>query len=618
MGRDNFSIMIKFPPQPGQFKQVGYSDILGNIWSSFNLDLTTNVGRMRIAPRGLIVSKSSDDNLSNLQTATAFLMYRDANNDRIWALAGDRLFRNAGNPNNPFEQDSTGGTPTSLGDGSDMELFNGSFYVMKASNGTLYKYNGSWSQISGTGGNPSLNGGDCQMCVYGGRLYGSQSSSQIWSIDLNDDISEPSGNPNTIPYTINLKDFGVGGASANTITSIRASSNRIWITTIDSTSLSKSAGRLGKVFEWDGVSTQANKVYYLDSIGALALVIKGDIPYVVDADGVLLQYNGREFAEVARLPVPPSTYLRNPTSGNPVERFIHPRGIALRNDRIIMLVNNLVEDSDETIIENLPSGVWEYDDTIGLYHKFSASQWQNSVTTERTDYAQNRLVEVGALFNAKTTSNSSSVNGDILFGAKYYKEADVERYAIFINDTSDTVPKVGYFVTTKIDSGNVYDVWQKTWITHKQFLDTTDKIELKYRAIEVAPLETQCAWIGTGGNTFGVPTAEISDYEVGDEVEVTAGTGGGQIEHITELEDLGDTTIVTLTNDVEGATGLGRVRFQKWKKIEEVNANNLYVREFPIEDATSSWIQLKCVMYFTGIDEVNTLLLAHKSQLPAV
>jgi len=600
--------MIKFPSQPGAFKQIGNSDVLGNIWSSFNLDFTENLGRMRVAPRGMIVSKSTD--LSNLKTATAFVMYRDGNNDRIWALAGERLFRNAGNPNNPFTQDTTAGTPTSLGNGSDMELFNDAIYVMNSTGGTLSKYDGTWATVS-----TDPNGGECQMCVYAGRLYFSQGSSQIGSVDLADAVSEPSGTPNTIPYTLDLANFGVGGSSANTITSIRASSNRIWITTIDNTSLSRSAGRLGKVFEWDGVSTQANKVYYLDSIGAMALIIKGDIPYVVDADGKLLQYNGREFAEVARLPIPTNQYLNNPTSGNPVSRFIHPRGITLRNGRILIFINNLVESPDDSIIENLPSGVWEYDEAIGLYHKYSLSQWQYGVTTTRTDYAQNRLDEVGALFSAKSTSNSVSLNGDILMGARYYNETTSLRYGIFINDSIESTSKVGYVVTTKIDSANVADVWQKIFVTHKQFLDASDTIIVKYRTVEEEPLEIDIAWTGT---TQFVTSADISNYSIGDEVEVTAGKGGGQIEIITGIAPLGSTTVVSLGNPVEGAGGDAKVRLQKWIPITETNPSNLYTREFPISDAETSWIQIKCVMYFTGIDEVNTLLLVNKTQLPAV
>lgn len=602
--------MIKFPVQPGAFKQVGNSDVLGNIWSSFNLDLTENLGRMRVSPRGLIVSKSNDSGLSNLETVTAFVMYRNSGTDRIWALAGERLFRNTGNPSDAFVQDTTSGTPTSLGSGSDMELFNGAIYVMDSGGGTLYKYNGSWSTVS-----TAPNGGDCQMCVYAGRLYFTQSSSQIGSVDLADAVSEPSGTPNTIPYTLQLSNFGVGGSDANFITSIRASSNRIWITTIDKTSQNHAAGRLGKVFEWDGVSTQANKVYYIDSIGAMALIIKGDIPYVVDADGKLLQYNGREFAEIARLPVPVGSYLNNPTSSTGTSRFIHPRGMTLRNGRILMLINNQLEGNDNAIVENLPSGVWEYDENMGLYHRYSLSQWQYGITETRTDYGQNRLSEVGALFSAKSTSNSESLNGDILMGARYYSEFTTLRYGIFINDSRDEISKVGYFVTTKIDSQNVEDVWQKIYLTHKKFLNATDKIVVKYRTSEQEPTEVTVAWNGT---TQFVTSADISDYSVGDEIEVTAGKGGGQIETITSIVQVGSNYVVSLENEVVGASGDAKVRLQKWIPITETNLSNLYVREFPIADATTSWIQIKCVMYFTGQDEVNTLLLVNKPQLPAV
>lgn len=597
--------MIKIPNKPGEFKQLGDTDVLGNIWSSFNLDLTTNVGRLRVAPRGIIVSKSTDGGLTTMTTPVAFRMFAtNATNQRIWAIAGG-MFYNTGRPNDTFTLDSSGGVPT-VGPGSDMELFNNALYVVGTTE--IAKFDGSsWSVVGSGLGTPNTT-----TCVYAGRFYYAKNNASISSLDLSDANSNPSGTPNTIPYTLNLSNFGVGGATANTITAIRATSNRIWIATIDKTSQNYSAGRAGKIFEWDGVSTQANKVYYLDSIGAMSMVIKDDTPYIMDADGKLLAFNGSAFVKIAELPISPQQYLRNPTN-TITQSFIHPRGMTVRNERIMLLINNIVDDSTGSIIENLPSGVWEYDKDMGLYHKYSASHWKNDGITIYTDYAQNRVVEVGALFSAKSTN--SLANGDLLFGVKYYQTTTDLISGIFINDTADTIKKVGYFVTTKIDSQNVEDVWQKAYVVHKQLLAASDRIELKYRTVDVTPTEVDITW--TSQSTF-TTTSDISAYVIGDEIEVTAGTGSGQCEHITNIVVSGGVYTVALNNTVTGAYGVSKARFQKWKLIVETNPNNLYVREFPISDATTSWIQLKCVMYFTGQDEFNNLQLINKAQLPSV
>jgi len=146
-------------------------------------------------------------------------------------------------------------------------------------------------------------------------------------------------------------------------------------------------------------------------------------------------------------------------------------------------------------------------------------------------------------------------------------------------------------------------------------LDASDKIEVKYRTVQLQPLEITAEWTST--STF-ITGSDLSAYSIGDEVEVTEGAGGGQIEHITNIVEVSGVWTVALSNPVVGAVSLSLVRLQKWKQSIQTNPNNLYVREFPIANAESSWIQIKCVMYFTGQDEVNTLLLANKTQLPTV
>lgn len=601
-------MIIKIPQDTKKFKQVGNSDILGNIWSSFNLDLTTNIGRIRVSPRGMIVS--NDNDLGNLKTTVAFKFHSTSgSNQKIWAISGTKMFYNGGRPDQTYTQDANAGTPT-VGVGSDMDLFNGNLVVVGTSE--IRRWDGSaWTEIGADIGTSKTT-----ACVYGQRFYYAKNDSAISSISTAWANANVSGSPNTEPYTLQLSDFGIGGSVANTITSIRASSNRIWIATVDASSQNYSAGRAGKVFEWDGVSTQANKVYYIDSIGALALIIKDDIPYVVDADGKLLKYNGTSFKEVARLPVPAGKFLRNPLNSG-VDTFIHARGITIRDGRILMLINNEVDNSSATILENLPSGIWEYDEDIGLYHKHSVSMWQSGVTSTRTDFAQNRLAQVGALFNAKSTSNDSSLNSDLLIGASYLTDNSTTHYGIFLVDTNDTKSKIGYLVSPKIDSPSVLENWQKLYLTHKLLLSATDRICLKYRTSEIPAIEGAITWTST---TQFTTTLDLSSFAVGDEVEGIRGGGAGQIEHITAISLNAGTYTVTLANAVTGVplgNSTARARFQKWLSLGEQTSQSIDFKEFPIMQQ-SSWIQIKMVMYFTGVDEVNYLQLVTEPHLPTV
>ncbi len=601
--------MIKIPDQNKRYSQTNYSDTLGNLWSTLGIDLSTNVGTMLAAGRGLITSKSNDTGLDDMETPVAFAMFKVGNDTHIWMISGDFMWKNNGDPNDPFVKDDLDDSPTDLNTDSDMAIFNGALYVCNGT--TIYKLDngGTWTTVSTT---PT--GGNCQMCVYGGKLYFTFGGSRIGYVALDDSVGIPSGTPNTVSFTLNLTDYGSGGSLANNITSIRASSNRIYITTNDITSQGNSAGRTGHVFEWDGESPIVTKVTDIDSVGAMALVIKGDIPYIMDADGRLRQYTGSDFQEVARLPLMPYQYLRNPNNGNTTERFIHPRGMIVRNGRILVLINNVREDSGNTILENLPSGVWEFDDKVGLYHKYSPSYWQYSETTTRTDYAQNRIQEVGALFNAKSTSDSSNLNGDIMFGISYYPNATTTNiYGVFINDTRQEVQTVAYYVSTKIDSQNVRDVWQKLFIVYRKFSDEADKISVKYRTSEQPPVEATITWVS---ETEFTTTDDISGYVVGDEVEIVQGTGGGQIEHIESIDVDAGTYTVLLPNAVTGATGTSIARFQKWIPIGTTQDLSEEYLECAI-GTKSAWIQIKVVGYFTGIGEINTLQLVNQTFDPS-
>jgi hypothetical protein len=599
--------MIKIPNETKQFKQTNVSDRLGNIWSSMNLDLTENIGTVRVSGRGMIVDSNAD--LANLETPVSFAFYDNGSAERIWCIAGARMFYNSGDPDDSFTQDATASTPTTLTDECDMEVFNNALYVV--GDGNLYKYTGSWSTPA-----TSPNGGNASCCVYAGRFYFSQSSSQVASFSSADDttIAEPSGTTNTTLYTLNLANFGAGSSSANTITSIKSSSNRIWIATIDATSQAKNGGRYGKIFEWDGVSTQANAVYHLASAGAMALIIKDDVPYAVDAIGRLLKYDGQDFVEVARLPIGNTRYLRNPMGGTTTQRFIHPRGMAVRNGKILMFINNQFEDSTNSIKENLPSGVWEYDENIGLYHKYSLSLWDETVSSTRTDFSQNRIVEAGALFYYRTMDDTASTDGDLLIGASYFTSATGEAYGIFCNNSlRENVSKMGYLVTTKIEAEYITDLWQRTYLKYKKLLDSSDKIVIKYRTSEVQPIEGTITWTST--TTF-TSTLDLSTIAVGDEFEGTAGTGSGQIEHITAISESAGTYTVTLENAVTGATGTAKGRFQKWIKLGTIQDQTTQYKafNFPL-NANSTWIQLKVVMYFTGNDELEEISLLKEPYL---
>jgi hypothetical protein len=172
---------------------------------------------------------------------------------------------------------------------------------------------------------------------------------------------------------------------------------------------------------------------------------------------------------------------------------------------------------------------------------------------------------------------------------------------------------MGYLVTTKIEAEYITDLWQRTYLKYKKLLDSSDKIVIKYRTSEVQPIEGTITWTST--TTF-TSTLDLSTIAVGDEFEGTAGTGSGQIEHITAISESAGTYTVTLENAVTGATGTAKGRFQKWIKLGTIQDQTTQYKafNFPL-NANSTWIQLKVVMYFTGNDELEEISLLKEPYL---
>lgn len=583
--------MIKIPNTTKQFFQSNRSDILGSIWSSFNLDLTSNLGKLRISPRGMLTCKSTDSGLENLGVATAFrvLGTSASANYGIWACAGTKMFKNSGAIYGNFVEDVTTGTPTlDSSFDQDLEIFNGKLYVSGLANGDLafLDTSGDWSTTATT----DLIAGS--MVVYGNRLYYVLNTSSVGSTIDGTTLVAPSGNPNTVINSINLGNFG--GESRNTITCLRASSNRIWIATIN-----KSGGK-GRIYEWDGASVDPTRYYTLESAGALAMTIKDDVPWIMDVDGRLLAYNGGAFIEKARLPVKDSRYLKNPFDSDAKDRFIHFNGMSVSDDRVLFLINNENEDYEASIQENLPSGIWEYHDTTGLYHKKSLSSWVYLNSTEETDYGFNRINSVGAIFSLKSTSNASNYNGSILCGAGYYSDATTVVYGTFIDDTNDTVVKTGYIVTPEIQSSNIHDDWNRFIAFHNKFLNDADDIKVKYRIETQEPIEVTGTWDTV--ETFKT-TTDLT-LKVGYEVEILSGKGSGMVAHIKSVSYDNVVYTVTLDESLTGVNGTFKARIQNWTLL--VPKNLLDYKEFTV-GKVSKWVQFKVFCKWTGKNEINEL-----------
>jgi hypothetical protein len=294
----------------------------------------------------------------------------------------------------------------------------------------------------------------------------------------------------------------------------------------------------------------------------------------MDAEGRLKAYNGARFVEVARLPFN-NRFMLNALGGND-ERWIHPNGMTVVNGRIQILIR--AQNIDNSLNDQMTSGVWEYDPQIGLYHKYSLATTLQS--EDIVDYGQRRVFRVGGL-QANTIPNNNE--GTFLAGGIYLDKNEAEVSGIWHDNSRDTELKTANFVTTLIEAPEVKQMWQKIFTKHSPL----DKIVVKYTTDDSEPVEINIDWLNA---TSFVTTGTV---QVGDEIEITQGMGGGICAHVVNIEN----TTVTLDTPIN-ATGEGKAKVAKWIKIGEFE-NTEQITESNI-DFASPWVRIKVYTVVAG------------------
>jgi len=586
-------ITYTFPNQNKVFLQNNRTDTypLGNLWSTFNIDLESNVGVIRVSPRLQVVTSTASN--ADLGCPVAFKYF----DTKIWSICDTRIFSNSGTPSASFTEDSSTGFQTNYSaDESDLELFNNTLCAT-TTNGLYSKANNQ----SGTGAwtsRDSLSTSTTHVMTYFknfNRLYYSNSESNVISINTSWVTADPVSD-----YSLKLlsvKEF---------ISTLDSTSTNIFIGTINR----EDYGGFGSLLQWDGISAQVTYSFKLKAQGCMASVILNETPYIMDSNGVLSYLNGYSLEEVGRLPFGNIQPYNVADIDN--ERFIHPNGMYVtKNNTIRMVINNRVNSGN--IIENMSSGIWEWSKDKGIVH-ISSFTYNPSGTSTITDFGQNRISRVGALSSMNTPGQA---NGSLMAGATYYTDASTSTNAIFSDNLNDTVQKKGYFVSDWVESDDLEEEWERLWPHFRKLLNSSDSIVFKYRTIDETPTYFDLTWVNT---TSFTTTTDISSYWTsgyGGEVEVLRGTGGGSCSHITNISESGGTYTVTIDTVITGVTtGSGSARVQSWTKclpeIVPTTSANVIGKEyanisFGAGQQSGARVQIKCCMTFTGKDEFRGL-----------
>lgn len=467
----------------------------------------------------------------------------------------------------------------------------------------------------------SLGSTDSHKLVYFkkfNRLYFCDTSSKISSIATDNTVANSTGD-----YFIDL-DTSIG-----VITTMTSTSSDIWIGTTRVTNSTSVPGINGSILQWDGISGQVTNDYLINAAGVLAMTIINDVPYALDSEGRILKFTGYSFEEIQRLPINRILLVGASLTPSNNKFAVFNGMVSTKNNTLLILVNNLNDDPTDSITENLPSGIWELDlATFNFTHRYSFTQKARTSSTI-TDYGQNRIFRAGGLKINTLDSDSSNGRSTLICGSGYYTDATTVKYGIFIDSpvsatTDNEGQKRGYFVTTWFNSSEIADKWVRSWLTFRRFLNSNDKIILKYRLNEEEPIEATITWTST--TTF-TTTTDVSAYApeaspfngtTGGEVEITQGTGGGSCTHISNISENGGTYTVTLDTVVTGVTGTAKARFQKWVKMfPEVTGQVNSYAQIPIGSLTNIRCQIKGVPEWTGDGEFYKMVVVSNEDIKA-
>lgn len=595
-GKDNFLLLASSFTTLGTHTYTGIGVVDVN---EENIDSNMTIS-------SALLGEYRDTNPQDL--VTAFCKERGtvggSNDMRWWAMSNTNVYQTSAT-NEGFETDTSATTPTFTDnqDTGDIKAFDGKVYL--AENGNLYRRTSAdWTTIS-TG----LPNGKQILEVYADRLY-IASDTEVDSMNTSE-VLAGSGT--------NYLDLAGAQLENLTISCMRATSTGLWIGTVNS-----QGGRAKMIF-WNGETGNTPEIIKtLESGMALAITVKDDIPYVLDNRGVLMAFNGSYFEEVARFDFDDIHLYQfdTPESSN---RWIHHNGMQTINDEILMAVNTRPEDTNDEFPVRHPSGVYAYNAKHGIYlkHTFTAHKDESTYT----DLGMLEIDQVGAIFPLfdDEENNLRTEQSDFLVSYSYKSDNSTTVYAIAKSDKrgydrADTI-KAGVLITPFLQANQVQEQWKKIYTFIKPFVNSTDKIVVKYRKQKYDTVTSDITWVNTTSfTTTDSNWATIkTDFEADKdfEVEGISGDGAGYCSHITNITEAGGTYTVTIDETIANATtNTARVRVTQWEKVNVEFTDEDEVEQFKEfnVDATSSKIQFKLYMVGTDVELERLAIYSSPSQ----
>jgi len=250
---------------------------------------------------------------------------------------------------------------------------------------------------------------------------------------------------------------------------------------------------------------------------------------------------------------------------------------------------------------------------------------QRMIFYPNVDFGQYWSNRVTALNVIERPVSQRQYGVDLLWGGEVYRRNTNTDYGT-LGTVADHIGSRGYFITPKIYSTDVTDVYNQITLKFSPFTTELDKIIMKYRNYddmrEFINISNSNYWAitWTSVNTFTTTFEEFGLAEVGNEIEVLRGAAGGLLAHITAISENAGTYTITIDENYDNyASGdVSRAVFRnwiKWKTIEygDSNALKAFISDQLGKDGKFLQMKIELRGVRTRIEE---LLIDNKYRLP--
>lgn len=167
------------------------------------------------------------------------------------------------------------------------------------------------------------------------------------------------------------------------------------------------------------------------------------------------------------------------------------------------------------------------------------------------DYGWTFAGDRGATIVLNTNGYSPTYAERVVMTAELFQKQDTTTAVSVLNVLQPSIPNRGYIVTPKLSSTNIQETYPTLLVKFKP-LGADDKIIIKYRINdkEYTKLDQTVAQNSRGGtwtstSTF-TTTVDLSEFGIGEEIEIIGGVGAGHLAHISAIEESSGTYTVTL------------------------------------------------------------------------